>query len=42
MTDPFLRLREVEAEVGLTRSTIYRRISEGTFPRPRDLEHDLT
>lgn len=32
--DPFLRLREVEREVGLSRSAIYRRISAGGFPAP--------
>lgn len=28
----FLRLAEVERRTGLTRSTIYRKISEGLFP----------
>lgn len=36
-TDPFLRLADVEREVGLKRTTIYRRMAEGTFPRPLDL-----
>lgn len=31
--DKILRLRDVEAIVGLKRSTIYRKISEGIFPR---------
>lgn len=35
--DDLLTLREVRAKVGLGASTIYRRMSEGTFPRPRDL-----
>ncbi|MFL7961006.1 helix-turn-helix transcriptional regulator [Pseudomonas kielensis] len=33
--DKILRLRDVEAIVGLKRSTIYRKISEGHFPRQR-------
>lgn len=35
--DKILRLRDVEAIVGLKRSTIYRKISEGLFPRQRVL-----
>jgi prophage regulatory protein len=35
MTAPrLLRRREVEDRVGLRRSEIYRRIAEGTFPKP--------
>jgi prophage regulatory protein len=30
----FLRLKEVQARVGLSRSTIYASISSGTFPKP--------
>lgn len=33
--DKILRLRDVEASVGLKRSTIYRKISLGLFPRQR-------
>ena len=29
-----LRRKQVEARVGLRRSTLYQRISEGTFPAP--------
>lgn len=29
-----LRRRQVEKQTGLSRSTIYLRIQEGTFPRP--------
>jgi prophage regulatory protein len=29
-----LRRREVQARTGLSRSTIYQRVSDGTFPRP--------
>jgi len=29
-----IRRREVEQRVGLSRSAIYRRIAEGTFPKP--------
>jgi prophage regulatory protein len=29
-----LRRKQVEARTGLSRSTIYLRISEGTFPKP--------
>ena len=32
-----LRRKQVEARTGLARSTIYHRISEGTFPRPVNL-----
>lgn len=32
-----IRLPEVRARVGLGRSTIYRRMREGTFPLPRNL-----
>ncbi|GCE82688.1 hypothetical protein MSKU9_0829 [Komagataeibacter diospyri] len=32
-----LRLREVTERTGLSRATIYRHISKGTFPRPRKL-----
>lgn len=35
--DPYLRLAEVEREVGLGRSTIYRRMRDGTFPLARQL-----
>ena len=30
----FLRIREVERRTGLSRSTIYKKMGEGTFPRP--------
>ncbi len=30
----FLRLRDVIAMTGLSRSTIYRKLSEGSFPQP--------
>lgn len=36
-TDRYLRRTEVEKVTGLSRSTIYRRIEQGTFPRPFDL-----
>lgn len=32
--DPLLTRRDVEAECGIGRSTIYRMIEAGTFPRP--------
>lgn len=32
-----LRRKQVEARVGLTRTTIYRKMSEGTFPLPISL-----
>lgn len=32
-----LRLKDVEAMVGLGRSSIYRKMEEGTFPRQRML-----
>ena len=34
MTHTILRLPTVKASTGLSRSTIYLRVSEGTFPRP--------
>jgi prophage regulatory protein len=37
MTHTILRLPAVKASVGLSRSTIYLRIAEGTFPRPVSL-----
>ena len=33
MLDPILRMSEVVAVTGLSRSTIYRRMAEGQFPR---------
>lgn len=35
--DRFLRRRQVEDDVGLSTSAIYRRMAIGTFPKPRDL-----
>jgi prophage regulatory protein len=32
-----LRCREVEDRTGLGTSTIYRKMAQGKFPRPRDL-----
>jgi len=37
MTSRILRLPEVKANVGLSRSTIYLRIEEGSFPKPISL-----
>jgi prophage regulatory protein len=37
MTHTILRLPAVQAVIGLSRSTIYLRITEGTFPRPVSL-----
>lgn len=37
MNDRLLRLPEVKRRVGLGRSTIYRRMRDGTFPTARDL-----
>ena len=34
MTHTILRLPDVKATTGLSRSTIYMRVAEGTFPRP--------
>jgi len=34
MTDRIIRRREVETLVGLSRSTIYSRMAQGTFPKP--------
>jgi prophage regulatory protein len=37
MTDRFLRFPEVKKLSGMSRSTIYLRISEGLFPKPIQL-----
>lgn len=37
MTHTILRLPAVQSAIGLSRSTIYLRIAEGTFPRPVSL-----
>lgn len=37
MTHKILRLPSVKARTGLSRSTIYLRISEGSFPKPVSL-----
>lgn len=37
MVTAILRLPSVKARTGLSRSTIYLRISEGSFPRPVSL-----
>jgi len=34
MPDRFLKLRDVIAMTSLSRSTIYRRMDQSTFPRP--------
>lgn len=34
MAQRFERIREVMARTGMGRSSIYRRVAEGTFPRP--------
>lgn len=35
MGDRLLRRPEVEAQTGLSRATIYRKIRDGSFPRPK-------
>lgn len=37
MTHTILRLPEVKSRTGLSRSSIYLRVSEGSFPRPVSL-----
>jgi len=37
MSDRYLRRIDVEHRSGLSRSTIYRRINDGTFPAPFNL-----
>ena len=37
MATEILRLPAVRARTGLSRSTIYQRVREGTFPRPINL-----
>lgn len=37
MTNTILRLPTVKTRTGLSRSTIYLRISDGTFPKPVSL-----
>ena len=36
-TTAILRRKQVEARIGLARSTIYQRIAAGTFPKPVSL-----
>ena len=36
-TDRLLRRKEVERLVGLSRSAIYAKMSNGTFPRPKSV-----
>ena len=36
-SDRLLRLPEVKTRVGMSRSTIYRYVNDGLFPRPRRL-----
>jgi len=33
-TDRILRRQDVEAQIGLSRSTIYQAIADGEFPKP--------
>lgn len=37
MSDRLLRLPEVKAETGLSRTSIYREMAAGNFPRPHQL-----
>jgi prophage regulatory protein len=37
MTHTILRLPAVKASTGLSRSTVYLRVSQGTFPKPVSL-----
>jgi prophage regulatory protein len=37
--DHIIRLKNVLARTGLSRSTIYRKIAEGTFPCPAQNQH---
>lgn len=37
----FLRISHVEALVGMKKSTIYKRCSDGTFPRPLKLSNRM-
>ena len=37
MAQAFLRRKQVEARTGLSRSTIYLRLKEGSFPKPVNL-----
>ena len=37
MTQTILRRKQVETRTGLSRSTIYLRIKEGSFPKPINL-----
>lgn len=39
--DSLLRLKEVTGRTALSRSTIYRRIEKGTFPRPTPISEGL-
>lgn len=37
MVESILRLPEVKSRIGLSRSTLYARIAEGSFPKPVSL-----
>ena len=39
--DNLLRLKDVKARTGLSRTTIYRRIGAGTFPRSEPISEGL-
>lgn len=38
----FLRIRHVEALVGMKKSTIWKRVAQGLFPRPLKLSSRMT
>jgi len=40
--DVFLRVRQVLARVPISRSTLWRRVHEGSFPRPLKLSARVT
>ena len=40
--DRFLRIKEVVEKTTLSRTTIYRRIAEGSFPAPKRLSHRVS
>lgn len=42
MSESLLRLDAVKARTGLSRSETYRRIADGTFPRPVNLSKRLS
>jgi len=40
--EQFLRVKDVVAKTTLSRATIYRKVEDGSFPRPTRLSHRVS